>query len=123
MYYYTGDMNERYTEPLNSTENKPDYDRAELMKEIIELVSYHGGEYSESLKVGTDGRMLLSSRNRDEALAYLPALTTTLVGDAPSIEDMYGILKDMADHLQGYEVTINEDRTAGSFEYHIRKKV
>jgi hypothetical protein len=115
-------MNERYTESLKNAENKPDYDRKELMEEIKELVSDHGGEYSESLKVGADGRMLLSSRNRDKALALLPALTTTLNGDAPSIEDMYGILKDIADDLQGYEVSINEDRTTGSFEYHIRHK-
>jgi hypothetical protein len=113
-------MNEKYNEQFGSEGNGSEYDVEEIVGELKEMVSFYG-QYSESLKLGSDGRILFLSRNGDQAPAFLPVLAAR-DGHGPSIDEMYGVLKDVADHLPEYEVSINEDRTAGSFEYRIRKK-
>jgi|ERR1039458_7067067 hypothetical protein len=114
-------MNEKYNQQLDIEGDRPEYDVEELAGELKGLVSFYKGEYSESLRVGPDGQIQVNSRNRDKAPAFLPGLIITQDGRGPSIDEMYGILKDVADHLPEYEVSINEDRTAGSFEYRVRK--
>jgi hypothetical protein len=115
-------MNERYNEQLDLKGNQPEYDLEELVGDLKKMVSSYNGEYSESLKVDSDGRIQVNSRNRDKAPAFLPGLIMTRDGRGPSIDEMYGVLKDVADHLPEYEVSISEDRTAESFEYRIREK-
>lgn len=103
-------------------EGRADYDRAEMARGFAKMVDGNGGEYGESLKVDSAGRIISTSRNRDKAPAYLPAFLETRHGDDPSVEDIYRALRDLGDALPGYEISINEDRTAGILEYRIKQK-
>lgn len=115
-------MNERYDEQPDLSDNQVEYDPEELVGDLKRMVSFYKGEYSESLNVDSDGRIQVNSRNRDKAPAFLPGLIITRDGRGPSIDEMYDVLKVVAARLPEYEVSISEDRTAGSFEYRIREK-
>lgn len=115
-------MTERLGERLDAEEDKPRFNRYELAGQLAELVAVNGGEYGETLKVDPAGRVMHRSRHGDNSPAYLPAFLETRQRHDPSIEDMYQALRDIGDALPGYEISINEDRTAGVLEYRIRRR-
>lgn len=103
-------------------EDKPKYDREKVARDLAKLADANGGEYGESLRVDSAGRVMCESRNGDEAPALLPLSLERRDGSDPSIEDIYQALRDFGDALPGYEISINEDRTAGILEYRIKRK-
>lgn len=115
-------MKEVYRDKYVVDADKPGYEGEALARYFIELVALHGGDYAETLKVNSDGRVSINSRKGDRAPALLPSLTATrMSGQGPTIEDMYLILKELADNLPGYEVSVNENRAAGTIAYRIKK--
>jgi hypothetical protein len=115
-------MKEVYREEHVEDAGNPSYEAEELAGYFRKLIAIHGGEYSESLIVKPDGRVSIDSRNGDGAPALLPSLTSTRIGgQGPRVEEVYRILKNTAEHLPGYKVSINEDRTSGNIFYRISR--
>jgi hypothetical protein len=93
----------------------------EVARFLEKAAELHGGEYMESLKVNSAGRIISDSRYGDELPAFLAMALESPDGSEPAVEDIYQFLKAIGEFLPGYRISINEDRAAGLLEYRLEK--